>query len=367
NCTVIIASRSEEGNQMAVTQLQETVPGANITYAIFDLEDMGNVDQFAKEFSANHSRLDYYFANAGQGDSGAQPLTTDGYERIFQVNYLAQFLLIEGLLPLMRASGEPARVLLTGSSSNSLACGTLGLAAGDGREDVCFQDAPDNALSILPFGQNGLDAVNGTFDCPPLAGTYPLTKYLMINLAQEISRREMAAGTSVTAYAWAPGNIRTDLNPWASCCVGPVEWFGPTCRYQLPYVGPVDELGNPAPPNPPVSNHWSSPEHGALAAMHAALHATDPGSFYATYWECETNKGFFRQGMTDAGQAELYEKSLTWVGLDNFPSMPEETKPPQMTNPSNDPSGAWSSAATGFVYLLLLGAPLMPIVDGIEW
>ncbi|KAL3930487.1 MAG: hypothetical protein SGARI_004471, partial [Bacillariaceae sp.] len=44
NCTVIIASRSEEGNQMAVTQLQETVPGANITYALFDLENMGNVD-----------------------------------------------------------------------------------------------------------------------------------------------------------------------------------------------------------------------------------------------------------------------------------------------------------------------------------
>ena len=102
NCTVIIASRSEEANQMAVAQLQQTVPGANVSFALFDLEDLDNVNAFANEFSATHSRLDYLFANAGQGDSGAQPLTTDGYERIFQVNYVAQVSLVELLLPLLR-------------------------------------------------------------------------------------------------------------------------------------------------------------------------------------------------------------------------------------------------------------------------
>ncbi|CAB9513741.1 Dehydrogenase/reductase SDR family member on chromosome X [Seminavis robusta] len=317
NCTVVIASRSVPENQQAVAKLQAL--GGDVSYAIFDLEDFSSVEAFAAELTANHSRLDYYFGNAGQGGSGAQPLTVDGYERIFQVNYAAQFLLIERLLPLLRASGEPARILLTGSSSNSLACGSLGMAAGNFQPDVCFDSnsTSGNAMSVLPFDQTGLDAVNSTFDCPPLAGTYPLTKFLMIQLAKEVSRREAEAGNPVYAFSWAPGNIQTDLNPWAACCVGPVEWFGPTCRYQLPYVGPTDDLGNPNPPDPPVPNHWSSPAHGTMSALHAALHApvTEAGNFYAAYWECEANKGFFPQGMTEQGRMELYEKSLEWVGI----------------------------------------------------
>jgi len=315
NCTVVIASRSEEENQAAVESLKTTIPGADVSYAIFDLEDFSSVRGFASSIIGNHTHLDYYFANAGQGYSES-PLTVDGYEPIFQVNYLAQFLLLELILPLMRKS-EPARIMLTGSSSHTLSCGVLGLSTGVG-EDSCF-DGPsdDNAIAMLPFDQAGLDAVNNTFYCPPLAGTYPLTKFLMTQLAKEISEREADAGNEVYAYTWAPGNIRTNLNPWASCCVGPTESFGPTCRYQLPYVGPTDERGNPDRPDPPVPNHWSSPAHGTMAALYAALHApaSEAGSFFATYWECEENEGYFPQGITDGGRTDLYERSLEWAGI----------------------------------------------------
>jgi len=351
NCTVVLASRNATLNPEAVTKLQADIPGANVSYMIFDLEDLESVQQFAAAFSEKHARLDYYFANAGRG-SGSFPYTVDGYERIFQTNYVGQFLLLDLLMPLLRQS-QPSRVVLTGSSSHSLACGTLQLSSpenflGENDEDVCFSESDSGrTLSMLPFDQTGMEAVNNTFGCPPLASTYPLTKYLMVQLAREIAAREAAAGNQVYAYAFAPGNIRTDLNPRASCCVGPVEFFGPTCRYQLPYVGPKDEQGNPNPPDPPVPNHWSSPPHGAMAALYSALVAdpSDSGKFYSTYWECEADKGYFPQGITPQIREQVYDLSKEWAGITSSTDEEMETE---------DPSNTATTVATASLWALLL-------------
>lgn len=322
---MVIASRDESKNQEAVQNLTSTVSGADVSYMTFDLESFESVRTFAADFVKNHSRLDYYFGNAGQGSFGSQPLTVDGYERIFQVNYVSQVLLLELLLPLLRDS--QGRVLLTASSTNAQACGTLGLTP----EDECWGDG--TAMAKLPFDQAGLDAVNNTFQCSPLFGTYPVTKYLMTQLAREVTKRE--ADNQVYAYSWAPGNINTDLNPFASCCIGPIDGSEENCRYQLPYVGPTDEDGNPQPPDPPVPNFWTSPPHGTMAAMYAALiaNSTEAGSFYATYWECQVEKGYFPQGITPEARSEIYELSKSWAGMSddpvntsgatsNIPSMP---------------------------------------------
>jgi len=305
----VIASRNLSKNQEAVQNLTSTVSGADVSYMTFDLESFENVRAFAADFLGNHSRLDYYFGNAGQGAFGSQPLTVDGYERIFQVNYVSQVLTLELLLPLLRET--KGRVLLTASSTHAQACGTLGLTP----EDQCWGDG--SAISNLPLDQTGLDAVNNTFDCSPLFGSYPVTKYLMMQLAREVTKRE--ADNQVYAYSWAPGNINTDLNPFASCCIGPIDTQ--SCRYQLPYVGPQDEEGNPDPPDPSVPNSWTSTAHGAMAAIYAALiaNSTDSGSFYATYWECQEEKGYFSQGITPEAQSDVYDLSKSWAGI------PEET------------------------------------------
>ena len=327
NCTVIIASRNETLNQEAVATLQSMIPGANLSYLIFDLEDFDSVRAFASNVSGQVSHLDYYFANAGRG-SEPLPLTVNGYDRIFQTNYIGQFLLVELLLPLLRnkeGDGKSSRILLTGSSSHSLACGNLKLSTwtqDEGVEDSCF--GGDTAMDMMPFDQTHLDAVNHSFGCAPLDSTYPISKYLMVQLARELTRREAEAG--VYTYAWAPGNIKTDLNPWASCCVGPTESFGPTCRYQLPYVGPVNATtGEPDPPSPAVPNHWSSPAHGAMSAIYTALIAPEEeaGNFVATYWQCQADKGYFEQGMTESGREELYQLSYEWAGMTEGDEGPE--------------------------------------------
>lgn len=308
-CKVVIASRNEALNQEAVQNLTSTVEGANVSSMTFDLSSFDSVRTFAADFIGNNTRLDYYFGNAGQGSFGGQPLTEDGYERVFQVNYVAQVLLLELLLPLLRQSDEPGRVLLTASSTNSLACGSLGLTP----EDECWGDG--SAIVMMPLDQAGLDAVNNTFQCPPLFSPYPITKFFMTQLAREVSKREAEVGNKVYAYSWAPGNINTDLNRFAQCCIGPIDNM--ECRYQLPYVGPTDANGNPAPPEVPVPNRWTSPAHGAMAAIYVALVAdtAQAGSFFATYWECEEEKGYFPQGITPEARAEIHDLSKTWAGI----------------------------------------------------
>ena len=308
-CKVVIASRDLSKNQQAVQDLKSAVSGADVSYMIFDLESFDSVRAFAADFVGNHTRLDYYFANAGQAALGAQPLTVDGYERIFQVNFVSQVLLLELLLPLLRQSRTPARVLLTASSTHSLACGSLALAP----EDQCWGDG--SAIVKLPFNQAGLDAIGNTFECFPTYGSYPITKFLMVQLAREVAKREADLGNQVYSYSWAPGNIYTDLNPSAVCCIGPFDTSG-QCRYQLPYVGPKDNDGNPNPSNPPEQNHWTSAAHGAMAAITALMaNSTESGSFYATYWECQPEKGYFPQGITPSARAEVYDLSKSWAGV----------------------------------------------------
>lgn len=318
NCTVVIASRDEELNIAAVEKLRELVSGANVSYQIFDLEEFSSVRSLATEFISSYDRLDYYFGNAGQGDFQAQPLTVDGYERIFQVNYVAQFLLVHLLLPILRKGNGPSRVVLTASSTHSLACGDLGLS-----ED-CFGDG--SAISKLPFDQAGLDAIGNTFLCPPIYSSYPTTKFLLVQLARELTKREAEAGNKVLAYAWAPGNINTALNPWASCCIGPYDNVGESCRYQLPYVGPKHADGSPNPPSPPVTNHWTSPAHGAMAALYSALKVDpiDAGQFYASYWKCEAEKGYFDHGITSESRSEIFDLSKVWAGIDTTAEPPAD-------------------------------------------
>ena len=142
-CTVVIASRDGRRNRIAVSRLRSRISGADVSYMTFDLEEFDSVRAFSADFIETHDRLDYYFANAGQINAGGtSPLTVDGYERVFQVNYVSQVLLLELLLPLLRES-QPSRVLLNSSFMHPFACNSLGL------DDSCFGEDGD-ALAMLP-------------------------------------------------------------------------------------------------------------------------------------------------------------------------------------------------------------------------
>jgi NAD(P)-dependent dehydrogenase (short-subunit alcohol dehydrogenase family) len=81
-------------------------------YHLADFTDLGQVRRLAGELQAAYPRIDVLANNAG-GIMGKRELTRDGFEKTFQVNHLAGFLLTTLLMPTLTASA--AMVLQTSS------------------------------------------------------------------------------------------------------------------------------------------------------------------------------------------------------------------------------------------------------------
>ncbi len=79
---------------------------------VADYTDLGQVRRLAAELQAAYPRIDVLANNAG-GVMGRREVTIDGFEKTFQVNHLAPFLLTSLLMPTLVASS--AKVLQTSS------------------------------------------------------------------------------------------------------------------------------------------------------------------------------------------------------------------------------------------------------------
>ena len=81
-------------------------------YHLADYADLDQVRNLANELRATYPRIDVLANNAG-GIMGDRELTKDGFEKTFQVNHLAPFLLTHLLMPALIPS--QAKVLQTSS------------------------------------------------------------------------------------------------------------------------------------------------------------------------------------------------------------------------------------------------------------
>jgi NAD(P)-dependent dehydrogenase (short-subunit alcohol dehydrogenase family) len=102
-------------NRARLDEVAAEVGGAPLT-VVADLADLAQVRALAADVSAATGRLDILVSNAGIAPSEERRVSADGYELGFAVNYLAGFLLIQQLLPLMRRS-TPARIVNVASLS----------------------------------------------------------------------------------------------------------------------------------------------------------------------------------------------------------------------------------------------------------
>lgn len=114
--TVIITARSEDKGRAAVEQLLELVPGGDFSFGVMELGSLDSVRSFAEKFVAEHNRLDVLLANAG---IMAVPYgkTDDGFELQFGTNHLGHFVLVNRLLPLLKASA-PSRIVNLSSAGH---------------------------------------------------------------------------------------------------------------------------------------------------------------------------------------------------------------------------------------------------------
>ncbi len=160
-----LAARGEQvvlvGRSQAKTAAVADEIGA--PYHLADLGDLDQVRSLAAELTDAYPRIDVLANNAG-GIMGAREETKDGFEKTFQVNHLAPFLLTHLLLPTLTASS--AKVLQTSSEASyrfgKLDVDDLGLERGYSPDRAYGNAKLENILFTVElqrrYGEQGIAA-----------------------------------------------------------------------------------------------------------------------------------------------------------------------------------------------------------------
>jgi NAD(P)-dependent dehydrogenase (short-subunit alcohol dehydrogenase family) len=115
---VIVHGRDIQRGEALVREIESSGPGSARFYRS-DFGSLANVRELAARIRRDYDRLDVLVNNAGILISGnRRPVSEDGHELHFQVNYLAGVLLTRELLPLLQSS-RPARIINVASRSSA--------------------------------------------------------------------------------------------------------------------------------------------------------------------------------------------------------------------------------------------------------
>ncbi len=170
----ILLCRNKEKGENAVLEIKKETPNASVELMICDLASMKSIQSFIEEFKGKYSKLDILYNNAAVMKR-KRTVTEDGFEMMFQVNYLAPFILMNSFLELLKNGSSPY-IINNGRPSDKL------------RLD--FDD--------LQFLKN-YSMYNSFFK----------TKLCLLFASLELSRRHESDGITVTMID--PGPFKSDL------------------------------------------------------------------------------------------------------------------------------------------------------------
>ena len=102
----LLVCRNKEKGENAVDEIKTKTPSASVELMICDLSSMKSIQSFIKEFKGKYSKLDILYNNAAVMKQ-KRTVTEDGFEMMFQVNYLAPFILMNSLLELLKNGSSP--------------------------------------------------------------------------------------------------------------------------------------------------------------------------------------------------------------------------------------------------------------------
>ena len=102
----ILLCRNKEKGENAVHEIKKEIPNASVKLMISDLSSMKSIQNFIEEFKGKYSKLDILYNNAAVMKH-KRTVTEDGFEMIFQVNYLVSFILMNSFLELLQNGSSP--------------------------------------------------------------------------------------------------------------------------------------------------------------------------------------------------------------------------------------------------------------------
>lgn len=244
---VVVVGRSAEKTRSIAEEI-----GAD--YFTADFAELAQVRQLAAQLKAKYPRIDVLANNAG-GIMGRRELTVDGYEKTFQINHLAPFLLTLELMDVLTASN--ATVINTSSAAN-----------GFGKLDVDDLDGATNYSTNRAYGT---------------------AKLANILFTTELHHRYAAEGISTAAFH--PGVVATNFAAES------------TSRMRHAYKTFLNRF-------------MLTPDQGADTLVWLATSTPGQdwtsGAYYAKRALAKANKQAY-----DAGLArELWERSAAMVGAD---------------------------------------------------
>ena len=90
----ILVCRNQNKGEKAILEIRKETPNASVDLMICDLASMKSLQNFIKEFQGKYTKLDILYNNAAVMKQ-KRTITEDGFEMMFQVNYLAPFMLMD--------------------------------------------------------------------------------------------------------------------------------------------------------------------------------------------------------------------------------------------------------------------------------
>lgn len=202
---VVLAGRSTQLLYETVQEIQRQQPDAHLKEFQVDLASFKSIKKFGSSLKQwVHEKnvepsIQLLVNNAGIL-AKSHRITEDGLDEMIQTNYIGPFMLTNILLPLLKNSSVPSRVVNLTSFTHRCVSGL----------DVC-----EDALRGMKFGRYSIG------ESYPLASTYEYTKLCMLMFSYELHRQlHMSSGVSVIAAD--PGVVETKIMRELPECL---SWF----------------------------------------------------------------------------------------------------------------------------------------------
>ncbi len=103
---VVMLCRDKKKSITVINELKDVYPDAKIQLELADFSSLKSLNAFIKRFTQKYSSLDILINNAAVLKAKVTK-TIDGFESMFQVNYLAPLLLTNSLIELLKSGNDP--------------------------------------------------------------------------------------------------------------------------------------------------------------------------------------------------------------------------------------------------------------------